>query len=353
MTLQPIKYNDGKLSIIDQLLLPQKLVYMEINSVEEGWHAIKDMNTRGAPAIAVVGALSLAVELHQKSLQSKQELQEFVSKSMDYLVTARPTAVNIGRAAIDIKRECQRLIGDDITTCQLKERVIKFIEGMLAKDESDNIALGDHGAKHIIENVKEDIVVLTHCNAGALATVAYGTAVGVIRSLNNFGKLKHAFCTETRAYNQGARLTAYELVHEKIPSTLIIDSAVSIALSRKQITAIVTGADRVAMNGDTANKIGTYQIAISAKHHGVPFYIAAPTTTIDVNMKNGDQIVIEERKHEEITHFQGERVAADIECWNPAFDVTPADLITGGIITEYGVFKSTELKEKFKELNLI
>lgn len=272
---------------------------------------------------------------------------------MDYLVTARPTAVNIARAGIDIKRECGKLLLSDFDVEKAKEEIILFIEKMLEDDVKDNIAIGDHGARHIIENVDKDIVVLTHCNAGALATVGYGTAVGVIRSLHKFQKLKHVYCTETRAYNQGARLTAYELVHAKMPCTLIIDSAVSIALSRKEISAIVVGADRVAMNGDTANKIGTYQIAIAAKHHGVPFYIAAPTTTIDVNIESGDQIVIEERSHKEITHFQGKKVSADIECWNPAFDVTPAYLISGGIITEYGVFKSTELKDKFKELKLI
>lgn len=353
MGLEPICYNDRKLSIIDQLQLPQKLVYVDINSVDDGWNAIKLMKTRGAPAIAVVGALSLAVELNGKSFEDKHSLENYVSDSMDYLVTARPTAVNIARAAIDIKKESRRLLQLDLNIEDLKEKLLIFIEKMLMNDVNDNIALSDNGAKHIIDNVNKDIVVLTHCNAGALATVGYGTAVGVIRSLQKFGKLKHVYCTETRAYNQGARLTAYELVHDNLPSTLIIDSAVSIALSRRQISAIVVGADRVAMNGDTANKIGTYQIAISAKHHGVPFYIAAPTTTIDVNMTSGDQIVIEERSHEEITHHKGERIAAEIGCWNPAFDVTPADLITGGIITEYGVFKSTELVSKFKELNLI
>ena len=306
----------------------------------------------GAPAIAVVGALSLAVELSKKTFDDKESLEKYVSESMDFLVTARPTAVNIARAAIDIKRESKSLMETDIKVNDMKEKTIIFIEKMLDDDVKDNIALGDNGARHIIENVKEDIVVLTHCNAGALATVGYGTAVGVIRSLQKFGKLKHVYCTETRAYNQGARLTAYELVHDNLPSTLIIDSAVSIALSRRNITAIVVGADRIAMNGDTANKIGTYQIAISAKHHGIPFYIAAPTTTIDVNMESGDKIVIEERSHEEITHHKGERIAAEVDCWNPAFDVTPAELITGGIVTEYGVFKSTELKEKFKELNI-
>lgn len=279
-----------------------------------------------------------------------------MGRSMDYLITARPTAVNIFRASIDIKRETGRLLNEEsiVDVEEMKEKVIVFIEKMLTDDVSDNIALGDHGAKHIIENASKDIIVLTHCNAGALATVGYGTALGVIRSLQKSGKLMHVFCTETRAYNQGARLTAYELVHENIPSTLIIDSAVSIAMRKQQISAVVVGADRIAMNGDTANKIGTYQIAISAKHHGIPFYIAAPTTTIDVNILSGEEIIIEERKHEEITHHKGEHIAASgIGCWNPAFDVTPAQLITGGIITEFGVFEATQLKEKLTEVKVI
>jgi len=297
--------------------------------------------------------LSLAVELNKKTINEKTAMKEFVQKSMDYLVTARPTAVNIARASIDIKRECDALLQSEISAVEAKERMIIFIEKMLEDDVKDNIALGDHGAKHIVENVNKDVAVLTHCNAGALATVGYGTAVGVIRSLHKLNKLNHVFCTETRAYNQGSRLTAFELVNENLPSTLIIDSAVSIAMSRKDISVVVTGADRVAMNGDTANKIGTYQIAIAAKYHGIPFYIAAPTTTIDVNIESGEQIVIEERSHKEITHFRNEKVAADIQCWNPAFDVTPAELITGGIITEFGVFKSTELREKFQQFDLI
>ena len=303
----------------------------------------------GAPAIGVAGALSLAVELNKKELSSKDELESYLKKSLETLISARPTAVNIARAANDILLHFkQEKENNDVE--KLRESVIIFIEKMLKADVNDNIALGDFGAKHISENVSpKNISVLTHCNAGALATVRYGTAVGVIRSLHNQNKLVHAYCTETRPYNQGARLTAFELVEEGINSTLITDSAVSLAMKQKQISAVVVGADRVAINGDTANKIGTYQIAISAKHHGIPFYVAAPSTTIDKNMACGDDIVIEERSTREITHFKGEEVAAKgIGCWNPAFDVTPAELITGGVITEKGVFQANELKGVFQ-----
>lgn len=350
MALETIQYKNRKMSIINQLLLPQQTVYVDIKTVQDGWEAIKSMQVRGAPAIAVVGALSLAVEMNGKTFAQIEELTQYVDTNLDYLITARPTAVNIFRASNDIREFVKLQIGKGLEVEQLKEKIIVFIEDMLTADVKDNLSIGEHGMEHILKNVKGDeLVILTHCNAGALATVNYGTALGVVRSLHNAGKLKHVFCTETRAYNQGARLTAYELVHEGIPSTLITDSSVSIAMARKNISAVVVGADRVAMNGDTANKIGTYQIAISAKHHGVPFYIAAPTTTIDQNIKTGSDIVIEERNHEEITHYKHERVAAEgIGCWNPAFDVTPANLITGGIITEHGVFVANELVNKLK-----
>ncbi|RLU21791.1 hypothetical protein DMN91_006167 [Ooceraea biroi] len=210
------------------------------------------------------------------------------------------------------------------------------------QDVADNIAIGDLGAHDILYNVPKDSVIriLTHCNTGSLATAGYGTALGVIRSLHKMGKLERVYCTETRPYNQGARLTAYELVHDKIPATLICDDMVAAALRKKQITAVVVGADRVAANGDTANKIGTYQI---------PFYVAAPRTSIDLTMPSGDDMVIEERPVREMTHINGRRVAAkDIDCWNPAFDVTPASLITG-IITDIGVFKPEDLKVAIEE----
>ena len=219
---------------------------------------------RGAPAIAIVGSLSLAVELASKTFQTVDELVNWVDAKLDYLVTARPTAVNMATACDDLKQFMKLKKGSDITPEGMKCCVIKEVETMVAKDISDNKAIGSHGAEHMIKNIKtERIVALTHCNTGSLATAGYGTALGVIRALQEKGALHHVYCTETRPYNQGSRLTAYELVHDNTPATLIADSMVSIALKEKNVSAIVVGADRVAANGDTANKIGTYQLAIS------------------------------------------------------------------------------------------
>lgn len=220
-----------------------------------------------------------------------------------------------------------------------------MIEFMLEKDISDNKAIGENGARAILGpgDGTGNIRVLTHCNTGSLATAGYGTALGVIRSLYAAGRLEHVYCTETRPYNQGARLTAYELVHDKIPCTLVVDSMVAALMRVKRIHAVVVGADRVVANGDTANKIGTYQIAVLAKYHNVPFYVAAPFTSIDMSIPTGDCIVIEERPHREMTHVGEHRIAAPgVSCWNPAFDVTPACLITA-IITERGVFRPFDL----------
>jgi len=341
-------YNERTLQLLDQLLIPS-VVYVDIKTIQDGYDAIKTMKVRGAPAIAVAGALTLAVALNTKEFSSIQQLEYYICESLKTLVSARPTAVNIFRAADDINAFFLTIKQTDSDVTSLKEKIILFIEKMLEDDIKDNIAIGKNGAEHILKHSTEDKVsILTHCNAGALATAGYGTAVGVIRSLNENQKLNHAFCTETRPYNQGARLTAFELVEEGINATLITDSSVSITMNQKQVSAVVVGADRVALNGDTANKIGTYQIAITAKYHGIPFYIAAPFTTIDKNIACGNDIVIEERSVQEITHYKGERVTPDgIKCWNPAFDVTPASLITGGIITERGVFKPEQLKDQF------
>lgn len=255
-------------------------------------------------------------------------------------------------AADELIRLANELTNDDaLTVGDMKKRFIDTTEAMLLKDIEDNKAIGAHGARAILSAGGESAArVLTHCNTGSLATAGYGTALGVVRKLHELGRLEHVYCTETRPYNQGARLTAFELVHDKLPATLIIDSMVAALLRAKNISAVVVGADRVVANGDTANKIGTYQIAVVAKFHGVPFYIAAPLTSIDLKIPTGDQIVIEERPDREMTHVGEHRIAAQgIKCWNPAFDVTPAHLITG-IITEMGVFKPDEIQQKVAEL---
>ena len=303
-------------------------------------HWCSDSRCAGAPAIAIVAALSVAVELHKRVFGSVAELVAFVKERLEYLKTSRPTAVNLFEAAGRLAALADTLAGDTPDdAAAVKQGLIGAMEGMLAADISDNKAIGAFGRDAILAAAPagEAVRVLTHCNTGSLATAGYGTALGVIRALHESGRLEGAFCTETRPYNQGARLTAYELVYEKIPATLVTDSMVSMLMQRHRISAVVVGADRVVANGDTANKVGTYQIAIAARYHNVPFYVAAPLTSVDLSLPSGDRIVIEERPEKELTHVNGMQIAASgIKAWNPSFDVTPAALITG-IITERGI----------------
>nr|CAG4649448.1 EOG090X08IP [Scapholeberis mucronata]SVE93698.1 EOG090X08IP [Scapholeberis mucronata] len=348
-TLQAIKYDDtGKLEILDQLQLPESCTYISIENVEDAWQAIRQMKVRGAPAIAIVGCLSLAVELKKPSVafQSKGELHTFVKQRMDHLVTSRPTAVNMQLAAEACTKLSTRLTAEDSTDLEAARRAItKHLEATLANDVADNHAIGDHGARDILQKRNKDkLRIMTHCNTGSLATAGYGTALGIVRSLHKSGNVDRVYCTETRPYNQGSRLTAFELVYEKIPSTLICDNMAAAAMKQFGIDAVVVGADRVAANGDTANKIGTYQLAVLAKSHQILFYVAAPFSSIDFDIANGAAIPIEERPHGEMTHTGSVRTAAaGIDCWNPGFDVTPAELITGGIVTERGVFPAHQL----------
>lgn len=351
MSLKAIRYNKGDLEVLDQLLLPAQTKYISVTGVEDGWRVIRKMQVRGAPAIAIVGCLSLAVEIYNEEFESKQIFKQEIEGKLNYLISARPTAVNMKQAADDLIRMVNDWVkNNSISIAEIKERFIKETEAMLEKDISNNMAIGVFGAERILQEVPSEssIQLLTHCNTGSLATAGYGTALGVIRKIHEAKRLEHVFCTETRPYNQGARLTAFEFVHDKIPATLILDSMVASLFKYRKITAVVVGADRVASNGDTCNKIGTFQIAIlakTAKKNSIPFYVAAPTTSIDFSITDGDCIEIEQRPDREMTHIGEHRIAAPgIKCWNPAFDVTPADLIEG-IITEKGVFKPNELKK--------
>lgn len=348
MSLESVKYERGKLEILDQLLLPLQARYIKVQGVEDGWRVINKMQVRGAPAIAIVGCLSLAVELLKDNSLDKKIMRQEIEGKLNYLVSARPTAVNIKLAADELINLANSLsANEDVSPEEFKEKFICSIESMLSKDIEDNKAIGKYGSEAILKNIEGEgsVRVLTHCNTGSLATAGYGTALGVIRSLHKSKRLERVYCTETRPYNQGARLTAYELVHEKIPSTLIVDSMVAALMRSRKINAVVVGADRVAANGDTVNKIGTYQIAILAKHHDVPFYVAAPFTSVDLALASGERIKIEERPDREMTHIGEHRIAAPgINCWNPSFDLTPANLITG-IITEKGVFPPDRIKE--------
>ncbi|KAL4123394.1 hypothetical protein QTP88_015588 [Uroleucon formosanum] len=315
MTLQAIKYENGTLEVLDQLLLPKESKYIPILGVEDGWKVINKMQVRGAPAIAIVGCLSLAVEISKEEFEKKKALRREVEGKLNYLISARPTAVNMKQAADHLISYINSLDNDESVSAQeMQARFVAAIEAMLEKDISDNRSIGEFGAKAVLNNVTdgEQVRILTHCNTGSLATAYFGTALGVVRCLHSASRLENCYFTETRPYNQGARLTAYELVHDKIPSTLVCDSTVAYLMKTAQINAVVVGADRVAANGDTANKIGTYQIAVVARHHEVPFYVAAPLTSIDFNVNTGDNIVIEERPQVEMTHINNIRIASPV-----------------------------------------
>ncbi|KAJ3145190.1 S-methyl-5-thioribose-1-phosphate isomerase [Geranomyces variabilis] len=374
-TLQAIKYSRvglclcvGSLQVLDQLRLPFETVYETVANCKDGHHVIRSMKVRGAPAIAIVAALSLAVELHSTITSTPAvfptalSVQDFVEHKLNYLRTSRPTAVNLFEAAARLEKIVMAAASaPDATSASTANSYISAAEAMLEKDVEDNRSIGRHGAQAVIKTgaagADDTVQVLTHCNTGSLATAGWGTALGIIRELHVTGKLGHAYCTETRPYNQGSRLTAYELVHEHIPATLICDSMVSALMNTQKIAAVIVGADRVAANGDTANKIGTYQLAISARYHGVPFIVAAPSTSIDLNTATGADIAIEERAAIEVVQVSGRKVPAaetengvasapgtetvhvaapGIKVWNPAFDVTPAHLIAC-IVTEHGV----------------
>ncbi|KAF9943116.1 S-methyl-5-thioribose-1-phosphate isomerase [Mortierella alpina] len=374
-TLQAIRYQRGSLDILDQLLLPHETLYIPISTLALGHDAIKTMKVRGAPAIAIVAALTLAVVLVDPTtsprLTTAQDAVDFILESLEFLKTSRPTAVNLFDASHKLAKGVLAANNEGASGSDIVNKYLELSEKMLEEDVKDNMNIGKFGAEFILNVWKggNDLRVITHCNTGSLATAGYGTALGIIRALAGQGKLNHAYCTETRPYNQGSRLTAYELVYEKIPSTLITDSMASALLAQHsdKIAAIVVGADRVAANGDTANKIGTYQLAITAQYHNVPFIVAAPSTSVDLNMVSGKEIHIEVRPEVEVTTLRGPVVELDsiarganaqvefkkdsadavvtetiavaargIGVWNPSFDVTPAELISA-IVTERGV----------------
>ncbi|KAK3320104.1 hypothetical protein B0T19DRAFT_361858 [Cercophora scortea] len=380
-TLQAIKYSRGKLLVLDQLRLPHEHHYDEVSTSEEAFDCIRSMRVRGAPAIAIVAALAHAVELFSGSCiaTTPEETIAHIDSRLDYLKESRPTAVDLSNAISLLKRASRAAQIEGLAHPEAKEAIlnayIEAAETILTKDLQSNKSIGAHGAAWLQQqyNASPDrkISVLTHCNTGSLATSGHGTALGIIRTLHMEGLLQHAYCTETRPYNQGSRLTSFELVFEKIPATLITDSMAGalFALHRERmhIGAVIVGADRVVRNGDTANKIGTYSLAVLARHHGVKFVVAAPTTSIDLETLSGAGIKIEERKANELTQISGAVVNDDgtvdstktarvaiadqrIGVWNPAFDVTPNDLIDA-IVTEKGtVVKGADGKFDFSQV---
>ena len=337
--IKTIEWVENKSRMINQLLLPQKFELVDISTCEEMFFAIKDMIVRGAPAIGIAGAhgISLAgIEL-SKTITNKNVFLTELNKKADYLKSSRPTAVNLAWA-IDKQMNLAKN-----STNNIDKIVQELIDNGIKLENEDveiNKKMGEFGASV----VPKGATILTHCNAGALATVGYGTALGVIRSAFSKDNTIKVFADETRPRQQGARLTTWELLQDGIPTTIITDGMCSYFMSKGMIDMVVVGADRIAANGDTANKIGTYTLAISAKYHNVPFYIAAPLSTIDLSIKSGKEIPIEERNHEEVTHINGDWICDErVNVINPSFDVTPNELITG-IITEKGILRPNYIK---------
>ena len=320
--------------MIDQTRLPGELALMDCASVEEVCEAIKTLRVRGAPAIGCAAALGLALAAHITEAASTEQLREAVAQARDDLAATRPTAVNLFWA-LDRMMEVAGQAAD-LEAQQFRARLLEEAQAIVADDLDRCRRIGQNGA-HLIPDGAN---ILTHCNAGALATAGYGTALGVIRAAHEQGKEIHVWVDETRPLLQGARLTAWELVQEGIPCTVICDNVGASLMRQGRVDCIVVGADRIAANGDTANKIGTYMLAVLAQHHEVPFYVAAPLSTVDFELRSGEEIPIEERQPEEISHVAGrldEPICPDdVDIYNPAFDVTPHELITA-IITDRGV----------------
>lgn len=335
-TLRWIGDVDGVLRMIDQTLLPQELVEIDCEDVQTVWDAIKQLKVRGAPAIGIAAAYGVCVALRSTTGHSLDQLQLRLNEAADYLATSRPTAVNLFWA-LDRMREASVHLVEEGTKDPDEFRARLLDEARAIHDEDRQMchAIGRHGSALL----KDGQGVLTHCNAGGLATAEYGTALSVFFTAQDQGKKLHVYVDETRPLLQGARLTAWELMQRDVAATLICDSMAAQVMREGRVQAVVTGADRIAANGDSANKIGTYSIAVLAKHHGIPFYIAAPSSTFDLAIETGDEIPIEERADEEITHGFGRQTApSGVDVYNPAFDVTPAELIEA-IITEKGVIQ--------------
>ena len=371
-TLTAIRYQRGSLSIVDQLKLPDEIVYIRIVTVDDAWKAIHTRSVggektfesnrffssysmvflpfSGASAIALCGVLSLAVELdHSRTkFDSIAAVHQFVTDQLNYLITARPTSMNMTDAAKTIIDYLINLNEQNRTVTSYIDSIVDFMEEYLVCDLAVNQAIGRYGLDMLSENAiqSKKLSILTHCNTGSLATIGYGTALGIIRQLAENHLLKLVYFTETRPFNQGSRLTAYELIQDRIPHMLICDSMVGLLMKTQSIDAILVGADYITANGDTINTIGTYQLAVLAQYHQIPFYVAAPTASMDFTKRSANSIRIEDRSSCEITTIKGMNIAAtDVQVWNPAFDITPASFITS-FVTELGVFKSDELQEK-------
>jgi methylthioribose-1-phosphate isomerase len=329
--IETLKWTESGVLFIDQTKLPTEEVWVNCDKYETVADAIRTMIVRGAPAIGVAAAMGIALGARDLNATSISEFRNGIGQICRVMGETRPTAVNLFWAIRRMQRRFEEVSGRPIPL--IKQALIDEAQAIYAEDIATNRAMGTNGAPLMPEAGG----VLTHCNAGALATAGYGTALGVIRAAVEAGKKIHVFADETRPFLQGARLTAWELMKDKIPVTLIADNMAGAMMAQGKIKAVIVGADRIAANGDTANKIGTYSVAILAKEHGIPMYVAAPFSTIDLETPDGSGIPIEQRAASEVTHFNGKQVApTGVAVENPAFDVTPARYIRA-IITERGV----------------
>jgi methylthioribose-1-phosphate isomerase len=331
--IRPVRWAGDRLLLLDQTRLPREEVERECARWEDVAEAIRTLVVRGAPAIGVTAAFGVALAARQSPATTFDELLADLEVAIKGLAATRPTAVNLFWALERMRRAA--LAARDLPLADMRARLVAEAQAILDEDVAANRAMGDHGAALVPPGAR----ILTHCNAGALATAGYGTALGVVRSAHAQGKVALLWVDETRPVMQGSRLTAWECVREGIPHRLVADAVAGSLMARGEVDLVLTGADRVAANGDTANKIGTYALAVLARHHGVPFYVAAPFSTIDPSLPSGQEIPIEERDPAEVRRVGAQPTAPEATpVYNPAFDVTPAGLITA-IITERGVFR--------------
>ncbi len=343
--LLTLYWKDNQLYILDQRLLPHRIEYRICTACSDVVDSICNMSVRGAPAIGISAAFGMAVAAREALSEgyNSSHMRSYLKNAADELFQSRPTAVNLSWALEKIYKWLDR--HSDATPEQIVEGLTRQAQLILKEDLKSNRLISINGAGLVPPKAS----VLTHCNAGALATGGYGTALGVLRAAAKEGKDIHVFVDETRPLFQGARLTAFELVHEGIPATLITDSCAGYLMSQGKIDLVIVGADRIAGNGDTANKIGTYSLAVLARYHDIPLYVAAPLSTIDLSLSSGKEIVVEERNRSEVTHFCDRSIAPEeIEVYNPAFDITPAELIKA-IITEKGLVENPD-REKLYNL---
>ena len=332
--IQTLEWTDSGVRFLDQTKLPTEETYVTCTTYEQVADVIRNMVVRGAPAIGVTVAMGIALGINNSKAETVSELKQELDRICDAMGKTRPTAVNLFWAIRRMQDKFERARVRPIP--QIKQTLIEEAQRMHAEDIAANQAMGRHGATLMPASGG----VLTHCNAGALATCGYGTALGVIRAAVEQGKKIHVYADETRPFLQGARLTAWELMKDGIPTTVISDNMAGAMMKQEKIAAVVVGADRIAANGDVANKIGTYTVAVLAKEHGIPFYVAAPFSTVDMDTPDGSRIPIEQRNAREVTHIGGRQMVPDgVQVENPAFDVTPAKYVTA-IVTERGIARA-------------